>query len=124
MLNVAQWQPLSTDLQQQIGFIHFKQNQLIKYQSKDRPQGVICLAACHDLSSLQQAQKMGVDAAILSPVQATTTHPEVEARGWTQFAEFVKAMDIPVYALGGMKPSDLEQVQQHQGYGVAGISNF
>ena len=124
MLNVVQWQQLSKDLQQRIGFIHFKQNQLIEYQSKDRPQGVICIAACHDLSSLQQAQQIGVDAAILSPVQATNTHPDVQPLGWTQFSEFTKAMDIPVYALGGMKPSDLEQIQQHQGYGVAGISNF
>ena len=32
--------------------------------------------------------------------------------------------DIPVFALGGVAPVDLEQAQKHNAYGLAGIRQF
>lgn len=124
MLNIQQWQSLNQDLQSKIQYIHFKQNQLDQYQSDDRPIGKICIAACHDVTSLNKAQCLGVDAVILSPVQKTATHIDAQPLGWDVFKDYASKMDIPVYALGGIKPIDLEKVIQNCGYGVAGISNF
>ena len=38
------------------------------------------------------------------------------------FAELAKDSDIPVFALGGVAPENLEQAQKHHAYGLAGHS--
>ena len=124
ILNIRLWKQLTPDLQQQIGKVHFRQDQLLQTESQHLPKGVTCIGACHDQVSLTHAQKIGLDAVILSPVLATATHPDAIPLGWEQFELYAKNMDIPVYALGGLSPQDLDIAQQNSGYGVAGISNF
>ena len=79
------------------------------------------IAACHDLVSMKQAEKVGCDAILLSPVLATETHPEARALGWEQFKNFAAQVEIPVFALGGMQTGDLLTAQQQGAYGIAGI---
>ena len=123
-LNVELWKQLKPELQQQIGTVHFKQHQLMQGQIGDLPLGKRCIAACHDLAALQHAQYLGFDAALLSPVQPTASHPDAEVLGWTCFAEWCQSVHIPVYALGGVSADHLAQVRKNQGYGVAGIRHF
>lgn len=87
-------------------------------------QGRVVLAACHDRASLQQAERLGVDAVTLGPVQATPTHPGQPGLGWAAFAAWVAEARLPVYALGGVGPQDLSRAQQAGAYGVAGIRAF
>ena len=82
------------------------------------------IAACHDAVSLQHAHQIGCDAVFLSPVNITETHPETKVLGWDGFAELAEKSDIPVFALGGVVPTDLEQAQKHHAYGLAGIRQF
>ena len=79
------------------------------------------IAACHDLVSMKQAEKVGCDAILLSPVLATETHPEARALGWEQFKNLAAQVEIPVFALGGMQAGDLMMAQQQGAYGIAGI---
>ena len=51
----------------------------------------------------------------------TETHPETKVLGWDGFAELAGKSDIPVFTLGGVAPTDLEQAQKHHAYGLAGI---
>jgi len=44
--------------------------------------------------------------------------------GWSRWAEMVKTVNIPVYALGGMAPDLVEQAWLNGGQGVAGITGF
>jgi 8-oxo-dGTP diphosphatase len=44
--------------------------------------------------------------------------------GWEQFAQYAKSSDLPVFALGGLSPTDLSIAQQYGAYGIAGISQF
>lgn len=81
-------------------------------------------ASCHDLSSLRAADALGLDYALLSPVIATTSHPGVEGIGWPLFEQMVSAVDVPVYALGGMDLDDLPTALAHGAQGVAGIRAF
>jgi len=81
----------------------------------------ILMASCHNPAQLQQARQIGVDAAVLSPVQATASHPEAEPLGWARFAEWVDPCPFPVYALGGMQATDIATAQAHGGQGVAAI---
>ncbi|AWL28564.1 NUDIX domain-containing protein [Acinetobacter defluvii] len=124
IVNISIWQQLPQSLQSQIFTIHFKQSQVMQAQPQDLNMNVRCIAACHDLVSLDRAQKLGFEAVFLSPVLATQSHPDTKTLGWEIFESLAKESAIPVFALGGLKPEDLAKAQQHHAYGVAGISAF
>lgn len=93
--------------------------------SVKRPENRLWVAAsCHNLQELQHAQKLGVDFAVLAPVQATGTHPDTDALGWMQFTGLVSTVNLPVYALGGLSASDLDRAKQAGSQGIAGIRAF
>jgi len=104
------------------GGIHLNSKQLLK--SKCRPAGDIVSASCHNRQELEYAQSIGVDFAVLSPVQKTRSHPHVQALGWEAFHQLVDDINIPVYALGGMTANDIEQAWNSGGQGVAAIGAF
>ncbi|WP_158608398.1 Nudix family hydrolase [Stagnimonas aquatica] len=90
-----------------------------------RPPGLaLCIASVHDATELQRAVELGFDAAVLGPVLPTASHPGAPALGWSGFAERRGLAPIPVYALGGLGPGDLEQAQGQHAQGVAGISAY
>ena len=124
IINIDVWQKLNATLQLQLKTIHLKQSQLMQLHKGDLKVGYRYIAACHDAVSLQQAQQIGCDAVLMSPVKPTTTHPDTTALGWERFTDLAQHSHIPVFALGGMHPNDLTEAQQHHAYGIAGISNF
>ncbi|MCE9633748.1 MAG: Nudix family hydrolase [Methylophilales bacterium] len=85
----------------------------------EKPAGLLCGASCHNAEELAQAEQLGLDYALLGAVQPTPTHPDVATLGWQQFAELVKSQPLPIYALGGMKQSDLETAWKNGGHGIA-----
>ncbi|MHA3891525.1 thiamine phosphate synthase [Acinetobacter sp. GXMZU3951] len=121
IINWQAWQQLTQPLQKRLAAVHLKQHQLMALKSGELPVGVRFIAACHDLVAMQHAQKIGCDAIFLSPVLATATHPEVSPLGWTRFKEYAQQVDIPVFALGGMRAEALQEAQSHHAYGIAGI---
>lgn len=107
--------------------IHFSQNELMRLTPADLsqlPSHWHRLAACHDEQSIVLVNQLNIDAIVLSPVMATATHPEAQALGWTAWQQLALKSHVPVYALGGMSPKDLQTAQQHGGFGVAGIRSF
>ncbi|NNP69722.1 thiamine phosphate synthase [Acinetobacter sp. Ac_5812] len=124
IVNLDLWQKLSVELQNKIQTIHLKQSQLMSLSKGGLAVGKRFIAACHDAVSLQHAQHIGCDAVFLSPVHATETHPDTKVLGWDRFQELAQNSDIPVFALGGVAPADLEQAQKHHAYGLAGIRQF
>jgi len=56
---------------------------------------------------------------LLSPVKRTASHPSAEPLGWRRFAGFCREIALPVYALGGMQPGDLETAIEQGGQGIA-----
>ena len=81
-------------------------------------------ASCHDARELAHAAAIGVDFAVLGPVQPTSSHPHTQALGWHLFAELVAQAPVPVYALGGLSRSDLPTAKAAGAQGIAGISGF
>jgi 8-oxo-dGTP diphosphatase len=81
-------------------------------------------ASCHSLEELQFAARVGVDFVVLAPVLETKSHPHAVGMGWERFAELVAAINIPVFALGGMAMADLNTAAIAGAQGVAGISAF
>jgi 8-oxo-dGTP diphosphatase len=84
-----------------------------------RPAVAWCGASCHDAVELKRACELGVDFVVLGPVAATPSHPGVAALGWPRLAELVRDYPLPVYALGGMRATDMEQAWQSGAHGLA-----
>lgn len=124
ILNIDLWRELNITLQAEIDTIHLKQSQLMGLNKGELVIGKRFIAACHDAVSLQHAHHIGCDAVFLSPVNVTETHPNAKVLGWDDFAELAKDSDIPVFALGGVAPENLEQAQKQHAYGLAGIRQF
>jgi 8-oxo-dGTP diphosphatase len=90
-----------------------------------RPEGLPVLAAsCHDEPELALAEKAGVDFAVIAPVQKTVTHPDAPALGWERFRQLAAKAVFPVYALGGVNNTDLDQAIYSGAQGIAGIRTF
>jgi 8-oxo-dGTP diphosphatase len=52
-------------------------------------------------------------------VQATPTHPDARPLGWEGFSALAQGVAIPVFALGGMNPRDLETAWRCGAHGIA-----
>jgi 8-oxo-dGTP diphosphatase len=63
-----------------------------------------------------------LDFAVLGPVKPTPTHPGAATLGWDGFARIARGASIPVYAIGGMRRSDLEAAWRAGAHGVAMVS--
>ncbi|TZF90849.1 thiamine phosphate synthase, partial [Cognatilysobacter lacus] len=44
--------------------------------------------------------------------------------GWAAFARMRESVSLPIYAIGGLRPSDLGDARSHGAQGVAGIRAF
>ncbi len=53
--------------------------------------------------------------------RATASHPGIEPLGWARFSERVEPVPLPVYALGGMGPDNIETAWAHGAQGIAAI---
>lgn len=113
------------ELYQEYGLdgIHLTSNQLVKGElgfNRRRKEDLIA-ASCHSSAELIKAEEMKVDFALLSPVKATKTHPDAESIGWQKFADAVRLISMPVYALGGLVRSDLPAARDNGAQGIAAI---
>ena len=102
--------------------VHLNSKRLL--ETMHRPDHELVSASCHNRQQLDHAQSIGVDFAVLSPVQKTTSHVEARPLGWKAFNNMVDEINIPVYALGGLNADDIEQAWKCGAQGVAAISAF
>jgi len=86
--------------------------------------GKLLSASCHNRDELNYAVELHADFAVLSPVQKTQSHPNTQAIGWDGFSTMIEGMQMPVYALGGVREDDIETAWQRGGQGIAAISAF
>jgi 8-oxo-dGTP diphosphatase len=97
--------------------VHLTAAQLAHLQH--RPTLGWCGASCHNAAELARAVQLGVDFAVLGPVQATPSHPDAMPLGWEGFTALARGATVPVFALGGMKPVDLEPAWRCGAHGIA-----
>ncbi|MFO1359261.1 Nudix family hydrolase [Plasticicumulans sp.] len=101
--------------------VHLDARALAACRERPLPAGRLLAASCHDAHELAQARRIGCDFAVLGPLAATATHPEAEPLGWARFAALVRTAGLPVYALGGLGPADLDAAWAAGAQGVAAI---
>lgn len=125
VLNIAQYENLDSVLKSHIFAVHLNSAQLHKPKILDRiTNDKNIIAACHNEHDVQQANQIGCDAILLSPVHATPTHPDQDGIGWDRFKQLAQIAQMPVYALGGVMRSNLNIATANGAYGVAGIRDF
>ncbi|HJV24307.1 MAG TPA: Nudix family hydrolase [Aromatoleum sp.] len=78
-------------------------------------------ASCHTREELERAAALGLDYAVLGAVLPTRTHPGQPALGWERFEELARDLPMPVLALGGLGPGDMDVARSHGAHGVAAI---
>ncbi len=76
-------------------------------------------ASAHSHADLMRAAELQCDFVVLGSVQATATHPGQVPLGWEKFTEMVGDTLVPVFAIGGMLPTDLDQAMQRGAHGIA-----
>lgn len=114
----------ATALQLGADGVHLTRQRLLHLRRRDVPAAFLIGASCHAAPELHHAETCGLDYAVLGPVLATATHPEARPLGWNGFARLIAATRLPVFAIGGLQPGDLQQVRDQGGYGLAAIRGF
>ena len=101
--------------------LHLKSAQLMQLDARPIEAGLPLGASCHDATELRQAEAIGADFAVLGPVARTPSHPDAQPLGWDGFAALRENVSLPIYALGGMHPSDQDSARRHGAQGIAAV---
>jgi len=94
-------------------------NSIALMSLSEKPDGLIVAASCHNPQEMVKATELNLDFVALSPVLPTRSHPEVEGMGWETFSNLKKDYPLPVYALGGMQYSQLQNAWHAGAHGIA-----
>jgi 8-oxo-dGTP diphosphatase len=91
-----------------------------------RPLGgdFLVAASCRNAAELARAGALALDFVTLSPDSADGGLPRARSLDWEAFARLCRRAPLPVYALGGVVPADLEHARDRGGFGVAGTPGF
>jgi 8-oxo-dGTP diphosphatase len=87
-----------------------------------RPLGKMLGCSCHNAGEIRVASMIDADYITLGSVAVTPSHPDGAVLGISQFSNLSELANIPVFAVGGMDESDIKQIRQAGGQGVAMIS--
>ena len=86
--------------------------------------GGILTAAAHRRAALSHAARLGADAALLSPVFATASHPGAKPLGLFGFRRLAREAKLPVIALGGIDANSILHLKGAPIAGVAAVGAF
>jgi 8-oxo-dGTP diphosphatase len=100
--------------------LHLSAERLMQLRARPQGQGLVA-ASCHTVQELGHAMALGLDFVVLGPVKATLTHPDAELLGWDGFRRIAEGASIPVYAIGGLQPHDLDSARAAGAHGLAMI---
>ncbi len=104
--------------------VHLSAGQLLTLDCRPLPADRWVAASCHNREELHHACRLGLDFVVVSPVLRTASHPATPPIGWPGLRALTEAAKLPVYALGGMTPAELEQAWRHGAQGIAAIHSL
>ena len=104
--------------------LHLPSRMLQSLSQRPVPQEQPLAASCHSVEDLLAAEALGCDFAVLGTLKPTPSHPGVEGIGWDGFATMRERVSLPIYAIGGLGPTDVDEARAHGAQGIAGIRGF
>lgn len=78
-------------------------------------------ASCHGAQDLRAAEALACDFAVLGNLRPTPSHPGRAGIGWEGFAALREGVSLPIYAIGGLVPEDLDEARRNGAQGIAAI---
>ena len=87
-----------------------------------RRRDLLRIATAHDMREIAQANRVGADAVMLSPVFPTRSHPGAATLGPARFRALASHARMPVIALGGMTANRAQQLQWPRWAAIDGLS--
>jgi len=104
--------------------IQLASNMIYDYTERPISKQKLLGISTHTAEDIDQALKLQADFILVSPVRETSSHPGLPGMGWQTFKDTVKEIPIPVFALGGMSLTDVDEAKKRGGQGIAAISCF
>lgn len=104
--------------------LHLDSQALAHCQARPLPEPYLLAVSGHTLEALQQGEALGADFAVLSPINYTPAHPDIEPIGWAGMAAILAQLKLPVYALGGVSAADEAAALAAGAQGVAGNKGY
>lgn len=102
--------------------VHLSSRQLMELNA--RPDLPWVAASCHSARELAQAEKLGLDFAVLGPVDKTASHPDAAPLGLEAFSRLRAQCRMPLYAIGGQELGSLMSVWRAGGQGIASLRHI
>lgn len=96
--------------------LHYTAAELMRLER--RPAGGLAAASCHTRQELERAMQLGLDFAVVGPV---LEKGDADPLGWQRFADLVCGASIPIYAIGGLRPADMQDAWRAGAHGLAMI---
>ena len=96
--------------------VHYTAAELMRLER--RPADGLAAASCHSRAELERAMELGLDFVVLGPVFEKTGGTPLR---WDGFAAIARGASIPVYAIGGLTPADMEDAWRAGAHGLAMI---
>ena len=104
--------------------VHLNSKELLLSDRKPLNEQYWVAASCHNMEEINHAVTIGVDFCVLSPIHETTSHSNGQPLGWKKFGEIARGSNIPIYALGGVQPSELNMAIKNGAWGIAMVSGI
>ncbi|MBB1059120.1 Nudix family hydrolase [Marilutibacter spongiae] len=101
--------------------VHLTSSQLMALEARPLAADLPVGASCHDLQELRKAEALGCDFAVLGTLKPTPSHPGNAGIGWDGFSRLREQVSLPIYAIGGLGPGDMDDARQHGAQGIAAI---
>lgn len=100
--------------------LHLDSKALKACSERPLPDYYLLAVSGHTLEELKKGEALGASFGVLSPINYTSAHPDIEPLGWEGMAAIVAQLQIPLYALGGVSADDEAAAQQAGALGIAG----
>ncbi len=104
--------------------LHLSSSRLLVLAQRPVPADVYLSASCHDSAEVRQANSIGADFIVVSPIKATRSHPGALPLGWDKCRQLTELAQMPAYALGGLGEADISNAQLYGAQGIAAIRSL
>lgn len=104
--------------------LHLASHQAKRLDARPLKRSRLLGVSCHNVAELQQAEAIGADFALLSPVYQTKHYTAAECMGLAGFAKLSRRVQLPLYALGGMELNHIPSIKQSGGLGIAAMRSL
>lgn len=106
------------------GGVHLNSARLLQMNQRPLDSTHVVGASCHNRTELMQASTLRMDYVLLGPVRHTASHADAITLGWKKFEALARSTPLPVYALGGMRPDDMNLARAAGARGLAMIGGI